>query len=215
MSGKANRCKTCSAWSELLAEAKAGGPVKAMCLNPASDAHGTYVSGEQGCSAHTTDPALADHPSSRAPDARPHDEGQTAVRAAQKNIARQRPLGMIEQLREIFGDDNVVDLSKGQPVPGPFDPHVDQDRVLEDGRVERSATRKSPLSGEVRTRTFIASADQWAALDKGGLIQQALPHLALGDREFLMTGITDEEWNEAFPEDDEADEALTPRPKHW
>lgn len=29
-------------------------------------------------------------------------------------------------------------------------------------------------------------------------IQDALPHLSLDDREFLITGITPEEWNGAF-----------------
>ena len=69
-------------------------------------------------------------------------------------------------------------------------------------QIERSLTMTSMLSGKQRTRTFRATAEQWALLDKGVLIQNALPHLSNGDREFLMTGVTDEEWDEAFPEED-------------
>ena len=34
--------------------------------------------------------------------------------------------------------------------------------------------------------------------NKTALIQRIVPHLSLGEREFLMTGITDEEWQLAF-----------------
>jgi hypothetical protein len=30
-----------------------------------------------------------------------------------------------------------------------------------------------------------------------------LPHLSADDREFLLTGTTPEEWNDAFPENDD------------
>lgn len=64
-------CKTCSAWSELIARAEGGGPVEALCLHPKSSYRGFYTTGATGCTAHTTDPAFADHPSERAPNARP------------------------------------------------------------------------------------------------------------------------------------------------
>lgn len=41
--------------------------------------------------------------------------------------------------------------------------------------------------------------DAW---ESGMLIQDAMPTLSAGDREFLMTGITPEEWDEAFGQDD-------------
>jgi hypothetical protein len=208
-----NRCEHCSAWSELLAYSAGGEPVKAMCLNPASGCHGMYMSGGSGCTSFTTDPALADHPSVRAPNARPNDEGRTAVEAALKLIAPSAPKpGIMEQLRGIFGPENVIDLSAEQPArPVAW---KNEDRLLPDYRVERTATRTSAISNEVRTKVFVATAEEWAALDKGALIQQALPHLTLADREFLMTGITDEEWNEAFPEDDEDPFEIPPRPDH-
>lgn len=36
----------------------------------------------------------------------------------------------------------------------------------------------------------------------GALIQDAFPGLSAEYREFLMTGITPEEWNEIFPKDE-------------
>ncbi len=37
----------------------------------------------------------------------------------------------------------------------------------------------------------------------GGLIQQAFPGLSASEREFLLTGMSDDEWNElSDPEDD-------------
>lgn len=70
----------------------------------------------------------------------------------------------------------------------------------------RQFTRISPVSGVMRSLWLQASPEQWAALDRGELIQRALPHLTPGEREFIMTGITSEEWDHAFPEEDEADE---------
>jgi hypothetical protein len=42
------------------------------------------------------------------------------------------------------------------------------------------------------------------------LIQDAFPHLSADQREFMMTGITPEEWNEAFGDDDSVEQG---RPK--
>jgi hypothetical protein len=35
------------------------------------------------------------------------------------------------------------------------------------------------------------------------MIDQAIPHLTADEREFIMTGITPEEWAKAFPDEDE------------
>jgi len=66
-----NRCTTCSAWSELIAQCLGGGPVQALCLKPDSPMSGKYTTGRHGCHQHTTDPTFADYPSERAPNARP------------------------------------------------------------------------------------------------------------------------------------------------
>jgi hypothetical protein len=36
-----------------------------------------------------------------------------------------------------------------------------------------------------------------------GLIQDVFPNLTSSEREFLMTGVTDEEWNQMFGEEEE------------
>lgn len=55
-------------------------------------------------------------------------------------------------------------------------------------------TRKSPFSGKTNTREIDVTADQLDRWRAGGLIQNVMPHLSADDREFLMTGITPEEW---------------------
>lgn len=42
-------CAGCRFWSEMIARAEGGGPVEAMCLNPASRQRGNYVAGFQEC----------------------------------------------------------------------------------------------------------------------------------------------------------------------
>lgn len=59
-------------------------------------------------------------------------------------------------------------------------------------------TRKSALSGKVRTRDIDVTAKQLAAWESGMPIQQAMPHLSADDREFILSGITPDEWNRQF-----------------
>lgn len=59
-------------------------------------------------------------------------------------------------------------------------------------------TRTSPVSGVTRTLDIPvtqAQLDSWSA---GKLIQDAMPNLSADDREFIMTGITPEEWEAMF-----------------
>lgn len=62
-----------------------------------------------------------------------------------------------------------------------------------------------PLSGESPRRLMfkepVAAAD-WDAWQSGVYIQTALSTLTPDEREFLLTGMTPEEWNAAFPEED-------------
>ena len=64
-------------------------------------------------------------------------------------------------------------------------------------------TRTSILSGKTRTKDINVTIEQLEAWESGALIQVAMPHLTASDREFIMTGIIDEEWDNAFPEEDE------------
>jgi hypothetical protein len=62
-------------------------------------------------------------------------------------------------------------------------------------------TRKSRFSGKTRTLELPITQEQWEAhLQSRNLIQQSFPQLSGDQREFLMTGITNEEW---FAGDDE------------
>lgn len=54
--------------------------------------------------------------------------------------------------------------------------------------------KKSPFSGVFHTMTLALTEPQYSDWLGGALIQNALPHLSADEREFLMTGITPEEW---------------------
>ena len=58
--------------------------------------------------------------------------------------------------------------------------------------------RRSPFSGTVNTREIDVTPEQIDAWQAGALIQVAMPNLTAEDREFMMTGITPEEWAETF-----------------
>ncbi len=64
-------------------------------------------------------------------------------------------------------------------------------------------TRTSQLSGVERTIDLPITQAQIDAHANGELIQRAMPQLNAGQREFYMTGVTDAEWDLAFPEEDE------------
>lgn len=60
-------------------------------------------------------------------------------------------------------------------------------------------TRKSILTNTVRERLFYLRLSDLDAYEAGTvLVQVAFPYLSAEDREFLMTGITPEEWAEAM-----------------
>ena len=56
-------------------------------------------------------------------------------------------------------------------------------------------TKKSSLTGIISSREIDvtqAQLDNWAS---GTFIQDAMPNISTDDREFIMTGVTPEEWN--------------------
>lgn len=61
-------------------------------------------------------------------------------------------------------------------------------------------TRTSMLSGITRTMDLPVTQEDYDAWMKGALIQNAMPYLSADDREFIMTGITAEEWDETMTE---------------
>jgi hypothetical protein len=57
------------------------------------------------------------------------------------------------------------------------------------------------MSGKTHSVKMMVDMDDYAAWQNGQLIQNAMPYLTPDEREFLMTGITKEEWNTMFPKD--------------
>lgn len=65
-------------------------------------------------------------------------------------------------------------------------------------------TKKSSLSGVEHTLDIDITEEQFQRVEMRFFtkekIQDILPNVSLGEREFLMTGITQEEWDETFNE---------------
>ena len=62
-------------------------------------------------------------------------------------------------------------------------------------------TRKSLISGNINTMSLPITEEQYNAWEQGTLVQVAMPHLTPDEREFVMSGITPEEWAETFGEE--------------
>lgn len=56
-------------------------------------------------------------------------------------------------------------------------------------------TKVSPITKKPRTKQLAITEKQWQSWQSGTLIQFALPHLSVSDREFLITGMDDEDWD--------------------
>ena len=63
---------------------------------------------------------------------------------------------------------------------------------------DMDVTMKSPFSQRWHKATMKATPKQITAWHNGEVIQRALPHLSADEREFLMTGITPDEWKAEF-----------------
>lgn len=65
-------------------------------------------------------------------------------------------------------------------------------------------TKVSLMSGATNTMELDITEEQFRNYENGnGLIQDVFPNLTSSEREFLMTGVTDEEWNQMFGEEEE------------
>lgn len=54
------------------------------------------------------------------------------------------------------------------------------------------------MTGKDHTKDLNITEEQIANWHKGMLIQHAMPHLTDSEREFLMSGLSDEGWNQLF-----------------
>ena len=59
-------------------------------------------------------------------------------------------------------------------------------------------TRTSMFTGVERTLDLPITEEQLSAWKDGTLIQDAMPKLSADEREFIMTGVTAEEWDNEF-----------------
>ena len=65
----------------------------------------------------------------------------------------------------------------------------------------KTITRTSMLSGEINSMELDVTQEQLDLWQGGKLIQNAFPHLNADEREFIKTGITAQEWDNAFGSD--------------
>ena len=56
-------------------------------------------------------------------------------------------------------------------------------------------TKTSMLSGNTSSMNIDVSQDQIDLWQGGSLIQNVMPNLSADEREFIMTGVTPEEWD--------------------
>lgn len=56
-------------------------------------------------------------------------------------------------------------------------------------------TRTSPLTGKLRHMDLDVTEDQLLRWSRGALVQDVFPHLTADQREFLMSGLTPEEFD--------------------
>lgn len=71
---------------------------------------------------------------------------------------------------------------------------------------------KSQITGKENKMTLPISLGTfrncWEDYDNGALVQNAFPMLSKEQREFLMTGMTQEEWDATFPDEEDEEDAL-------
>jgi hypothetical protein len=56
-------------------------------------------------------------------------------------------------------------------------------------------TRTSPITNQTQCMEIEITQDQYDAWKSGVLIQDAMPDLSDDDREYIMTGMTPEDWD--------------------
>jgi hypothetical protein len=68
--------------------------------------------------------------------------------------------------------------------------------------------RRSILTGQTTVKEINVTEEQLQLWLNGMVIQSAMPHLSKEDREFLISGITADEWNVMIISDDEPEDTL-------
>ena len=63
-----------------------------------------------------------------------------------------------------------------------------------------NVTRTSPFTGKVHTLDLPITQGQLDKWNQGARVQDVFPTLTPGQREFILTGLTEKEWTEVFGE---------------
>lgn len=72
--------------------------------------------------------------------------------------------------------------------------------------------KQSQITGHFHEMEIDVTPEQIKAWQNGALIQDAMPNVSAEEREFMMTGITPEEWDEYISDPyEEEEEAMTRR----
>jgi len=58
--------------------------------------------------------------------------------------------------------------------------------------------RRSIISGKVNTMNIDCTEEQLSRHKMGELVQDVFPNLSVEEREFLISGVTPEEWDNTF-----------------
>tara|TARA_R100001591_G_scaffold23507_1_gene33246 strand:+ start:547 stop:765 length:219 start_codon:yes stop_codon:yes gene_type:complete len=60
--------------------------------------------------------------------------------------------------------------------------------------------KTSPVTGRVNIMEIEMNPNDYVRWKKGGVnIQEALPYLSIDEREFLITGLSPEDWENMYP----------------
>ena len=62
-------------------------------------------------------------------------------------------------------------------------------------------TKQSTITGKFHTRDLPITKEQFDRWNAGELIQDVMPELSASDREFLISGSTNKEWDDTFQDD--------------
>ena len=97
---------------------------------------------------------------------------------------------------ETKADQPTSQNTKSNPPEAVQDPNRHRD--LRHIKIMLTITRKCPFTGAINTKKIEVTQDQIDAWNNGKLIQEAMPDLTNGEREFIKTGITDDVWAATF-----------------
>ena len=77
-------------------------------------------------------------------------------------------------------------------------------------------SRVSPLSGKLNVMDIDITEDQLLVYEETLVpVQDIFPHLTPSEQEFLVSGLTDEDWDELFPEEPTYEEKSTEYPSNF